>query len=58
MVDVEVSAEDVVDLLKADAEREQLVAPALLARKVERRGMVLVLAGAGVDQNGERTTKV
>nr|WP_247361367.1 MULTISPECIES: hypothetical protein [unclassified Bradyrhizobium] len=34
-------AEDVIDLFEADAEREQLVAPALLARKIERRRMAL-----------------
>lgn len=45
-------AEDVVDLLEADAEREQFVAPALLAGKIEWRRMALVLAGAGIDQNG------
>src|SRR3546814_10611158 len=45
-------AEDVVDILEADAEREQLAPPALLAGKVERRRMALVLAGAGVDQHG------
>lgn len=52
MVDVQMRAEDVVDLLEADAEREQFVAPALLAGKIERRRMALVLAGAGVNQNG------
>src|SRR5260221_7560437 len=52
MVDMKVGAEYIVDLLVADAEREQLVAPALLARKIERRRMALVLAGAGVDQDG------
>src|SRR3546814_20013614 len=45
-------AEDVVDILEADAEREQLAPPALLAGKVERRRMSLVLACAGVDQHG------
>src|SRR3954452_16850186 len=52
MVDMKMRAEDVIDLLQADAEREQLVAPAFLARKIERRRMALVLAGAGVDQDG------
>ena len=52
MIDVQMGAEHVIDLLVGDAEREQLVAPALLARKVERRRMTLVLAGAGVDQDG------
>src|SRR5665213_3826444 len=51
MVDMKMGAEHVVDLLEADAEREQLVAPALLAGKIERRRMALVLAGAGVDQD-------
>ena len=52
MVDVQMGAEHVIDLLVGDAEREQLVAPALLAGKVERRRMALVLAGAGIDQDG------
>ncbi|GCC48700.1 hypothetical protein chiPu_0032795, partial [Chiloscyllium punctatum] len=52
VVDMQMGAEHVVDLLIGDAEREQLVAPALLARKVERRRVPLVLAGAGVDQDG------
>jgi hypothetical protein len=51
MVDVQMGAEHVVDLLVGYAEREQFVAPALLAGKIERRRMALVLAGAGVDQN-------
>src|SRR6266853_7058184 len=51
MVDMEMRAEHVVDFVVSDAEREQLVAPALLARKIERRRMTLVLAGAGVDQD-------
>jgi len=50
-------AKYVIHLLVGDAEREQLVAPALLAGKIERR-MALVLAGAGIDQDGVRTTKV
>ena len=45
-------AEHVIDLLIGDAEREQFVAPALLAGKVERRRMALVFAGAGIDQDG------
>jgi hypothetical protein len=52
VVDVKVGAEDVIDLVVTDAEREQLVAPALLAREIERRRMALVLAGAGIDQDG------
>jgi hypothetical protein len=52
MVDVQVGAKDVIHLLVGDAEREQLVAPARLAGKIERRRMALVLAGAGIDQNG------
>src|SRR6202022_4488254 len=48
MVDVKVGAEHIVDLFVADAEPEQLVAPALLAWKVKRRRMALVLAGTGV----------
>ena len=52
MVDVQVSAEHVIDLLEADAQSEQLVPPALLAGKVERRRMAFVLTGASVDQNG------
>ena len=52
MVDVQMGAEHVIHLLVGYAEREQLVAPALLAGKVERRRMALVLAGAGIDQNG------
>src|SRR5260370_27566447 len=52
MVDMKVGAEHLVDLRVADAEREQLVAPALLARKIERRWMALVLDGTGVDQDG------
>ena len=51
VVDVQMGAKDVVDLLKADAEREQFVAPAFLAGKIERRRMPLVLAGAGIDQD-------
>jgi hypothetical protein len=46
MVDMKMRAKDIVDLVVGDAEREQLVAPALLARKIERRRMTLVLAGA------------
>src|SRR6185437_9621840 len=52
VVDVQMRAEDVVDLVVGDAEGEELVAPALLAREIERRRMTLVLAGAGVDQDG------
>jgi hypothetical protein len=52
MVDMQVGAEDIVHLVVSDAERKQLVSPALLARKVKRRRMPLVLAGAGVDQDG------
>ena len=52
MVDVKMGAEHVVDLVVSDAEREQLVAPALLAGKIEWRRMALVLAGAGVHQDG------
>jgi hypothetical protein len=44
-------AEHIVHHLVADPEREQLVTPALLAGKIERRRMTLVLAGAGVDQD-------
>ena len=51
MVDMKMRAEHIVDVVVSDAEREQLVAPALLARKIERRRMALVLAGAGVDQD-------
>ena len=51
MVDMKMRAKDIVDLVVGDAEREQLVAPALLARKIERRRMTLVLAGAGVHQD-------
>ena len=52
MVDMKMRAKDIVDLVVSDAEREQLVAPALLARKIEWRRMTLVLAGAGVHQDG------
>ena len=52
MVDMKMGAEHIVDLREPDAEREQLVAPALLARKIERRRMALVLTGTGVDQDG------
>jgi hypothetical protein len=51
MIDVKMGAEHIIDHLVADAEREQLVAPAFLAGKIERRRMALVLAGAGVDQD-------
>ena len=51
MVDVQMGAEHVIHLLIGYAEREQLVAPALLAGKIERRRMTLVLAGTGIDQN-------
>jgi hypothetical protein len=54
-------AEYVIHLFVADAEREQLVAPAPLAGKIERRWMALILACAGIDQDvwrGVRTTKV
>src|SRR6202000_2019323 len=37
MIDVKMGAEYVVDLLIGDTQREQLVAPALLSWKVERR---------------------
>src|SRR6476620_5824251 len=49
---MKVGAEYVIHLLVADAEREQLVAPALLAGKVERWRVALVLAGAGIDRDG------
>jgi hypothetical protein len=52
MVDMQMGAEHVVDLLIGDAERKQLVAPALLAGKIERRRVALVLAGTGIDQDG------
>src|SRR6267378_4468800 len=52
MVDMKMGAEHIVDFVVSDAERKQLVPPALLARKIERRRMTLVLAGAGVDQDG------
>jgi len=52
MVDVQVGAEHVIHLLVGDAEREQLVAPARLTGKIERRRMALVFACAGIDQNG------
>jgi hypothetical protein len=52
VIDMQMGAKHVVDLFIGDAEREQLVAPALLARKIERRRMILVLAGAGIDQDG------
>src|SRR6202022_532148 len=51
MVDMKMRAEHIVDVVVSDAEREQLVAPAPLARKIERRRLTLVLAGAGVDQD-------
>lgn len=49
---MQMRAEYVVDLVVSDAERKQLVAPALLAGKIERRRMALVLAGARVHQDG------
>src|SRR5216683_4572160 len=52
MVDMKMRAEHIVDFVVSDAERKQLVPPALLAGKIERRRMTLVLAGAGVDQDG------
>src|ERR1700730_787291 len=52
MVDMKVGAEHIVDLVVGDTERKQLVPPALLAGKIERRRMTLVLAGAGVHQDG------
>src|SRR5260221_5820659 len=52
MVDMKMGEEHIVDFVKSDAERKQLVPPALLAGKIERRRMTLVLAGAGVDQDG------
>src|SRR4029079_10080770 len=51
VVDVKVGAEHIVHLFEADAEREQLVEPALLAGKIDRRRMALVLAAAGVSQD-------
>src|SRR5438270_9775721 len=51
MVDMKVSEVHVVHLLVSDSQREQLVAPALLAEKIERWRMTLVLAGASIDQN-------
>src|SRR5579871_6463568 len=53
MIDMEMRAEHVIDLVESDPEREQLVAPALLAGEIERRRMSLVLAGTGVDEDGE-----
>ena len=52
MVDVKMGAEHVIHAFVTDPEREQFVAPALLAGEIERRRMALVLAGAGVHQNG------
>src|SRR6187401_1717580 len=49
---MEMGAEKIIYLVVRDAERKQLVAPALLAGKIERWGMTLVLAGAGVHQDG------
>src|SRR6266850_3079555 len=51
MVDMEMGAENIIYLVVSDAERKQLVAPALLAGKIERRRMTLVLAGAGIHQD-------
>src|SRR5258705_12138975 len=51
MVDMEMGAKYIVHLVVSDAERKQLVAPALLAGKIERRRMTLVLAGAGIHQD-------
>src|SRR6476620_6672334 len=48
---MQMGAEYIVHSVVSNAEREQLVAPALLAGKIERRRMALVLAGAGVDQD-------
>src|SRR5690606_23331018 len=50
MIDVQMRAEHVVDALEADAEGEQLLAPSLLAGKVERWRVPLVLAGACIDE--------
>ncbi len=50
MVDVQMGAEHVVDVLEAQPARVELVEPALL-REVERRRVALVLAGAGVHQD-------
>src|SRR5690606_5668936 len=50
MIDVQMRAEHVVDALEADAEGEQLLAPSLLAGKVERWRVPLVLAGACFDE--------
>jgi len=58
---MEMGAEHIVDLLVIDAQREQLVAPALLAGKNRTAADALVFAGAGVHQDGirgVRTTKV
>src|SRR5438128_12188515 len=52
MVDMEMGAKHIVHLVVSDAERKQFVPPALLARKIERRRMTLVLAGAGIHQDG------
>ena len=48
---MEMGAENIIYLVVSDAERKQLVAPALLAGKIERRRMTLVLAGAGIHQD-------
>ena len=50
MVDVQVGAEHVVDRLEAQARRLELIEVALL-REIHRRGIALILAGAGVDQD-------
>src|SRR6267154_2395479 len=41
MVDMKMGAEHIVDFVVSDAERKQLVPPALLARKIQRRQMLL-----------------
>jgi hypothetical protein len=54
-------AEHIIDFVVADAEREQLVAPALLAGKIERRRMALsspVQVSTRIVWCGVRTTKV
>ena len=51
MVDMQVGAEDVVDILEAQPLGGEAVQPGLL-RKIHRRRVALVLAGAGIDQDG------